>query len=56
MWAADLPFTRSMTNDPQFRDLESALYCDSIHYSAEGNRVLARHIVTRAKELGLLKF
>ena len=38
-----------------FANAKSVMYADSIHYSPEGNRVLARLIVERAKERGLLK-
>lgn len=39
-----------------FEAAQKAMYADSIHYSPEGNRVLARVIVERAKARGLLKF
>ena len=39
-----------------FSDAKSFMYADGIHYSPEGNRVLAKVIVERAKERGLLKF
>ncbi len=38
-----------------FVSARSIMYADSIHYSPEGNRVLARVIVERAKARGLLK-
>lgn len=38
-----------------FAEAKAIMYADSIHYSDEGNRVLARAIVQRAKERGLLK-
>jgi lysophospholipase L1-like esterase len=39
-----------------FAQAKAIMYADSIHYSPEGNRVLARLIVQRAKAQGLLKF
>ena len=39
-----------------FADVRTIMYADSIHYSPEGNRTLARLIVERARERGLLKF
>lgn len=38
-----------------FAHAKTVMYADSIHYSPEGNRVLAQLIVARAKERGLLK-
>ena len=38
-----------------FAQANTAMYADSVHYSPEGNRVLARAIVERAKAKGLLK-
>lgn len=38
-----------------FAEAKAIMYADSIHYSEEGNRVLARIIVERAKARGLLK-
>lgn len=38
-----------------FAQSKSVMYADSIHYSPEGNRVLAKLIVERAKARGLLK-
>ncbi|NDD40533.1 MAG: hypothetical protein EB082_19350 [Verrucomicrobia bacterium] len=38
-----------------FASAQSVMYADSIHYSPEGNRVLARVIVERARQRGLLK-
>lgn len=38
-----------------FSQAQTPMYADSIHYSPEGNRVLARVIVERAQERGLLK-
>lgn len=38
-----------------FAKAKSVMYADSIHYSPEGNRVLARLIVERARSRGLLK-
>lgn len=38
-----------------FAEAKAIMYADSIHYSPEGNRVLARVIVERAKARGLLK-
>jgi hypothetical protein len=38
-----------------FATSRSVMYADSIHYSPEGNRILARLIVERAQAQGLLK-
>lgn len=38
-----------------FAQAKAVMYADSIHYSPEGNRVLAKLIVERAKARGLLK-
>lgn len=39
-----------------FAGAKTVMYADSIHYSPEGNRVLAKLIVERAKARGLLKW
>jgi hypothetical protein len=38
-----------------FKDAQSIMYADSIHYSPEGNRRLAHVIVERARAAGLLR-